>query len=168
MKKILILAVLAVACADDKSNGEPKAEPQAQEPAAAVPAVITVDHILIGVQGHPRMRVQRTEEEARQLVADIEAKLESGEDWTALKQQYSDDPGRDGVKGGPYTMDENQRPRDMEKISQGTFARSDMAKAFGDVSYTLQVGEIGVAQFQRNATGAGDSPFGFHIIKRVK
>jgi parvulin-like peptidyl-prolyl isomerase len=38
-----------------------------------------------------------------------------------------------------------------------------MVKSFGDVGFRLKVGEIGVATWDATA-----SPFGWHIIKRVK
>ncbi|MBL7008273.1 MAG: peptidylprolyl isomerase [Planctomycetes bacterium] len=41
--------------------------------------------------------------------------------------------------------------------------RKGMAKAFGDVGFSLQVGEIGMAEYH-----AIDSRFGWHIIKRIK
>ena len=40
--------------------------------------------------------------------------------------------------------------------------RSAMVSAFGDVGFDLAVGEIGLATFD-----ADDSPFGWHIIKRL-
>jgi parvulin-like peptidyl-prolyl isomerase len=41
--------------------------------------------------------------------------------------------------------------------------RSQMVKAFGDVGFRLKVGEMGVAPWDASA-----SPFGWHIIKRIK
>lgn len=43
------------------------------------------------------------------------------------------------------------------------FGRAEMAGAFGDVGFKLEVGEVGMA-----TPDAKTSPFGYHIIKRVK
>lgn len=42
-------------------------------------------------------------------------------------------------------------------------ARKNMVRSFGDVGFALEVGEIGIADFDTTT-----SPFGFHIIQRVK
>jgi hypothetical protein len=41
--------------------------------------------------------------------------------------------------------------------------RSGMAPAFGDVGFSLKVGEVGVAQYDKKT-----SPFGIHVIKRIQ
>jgi cyclophilin family peptidyl-prolyl cis-trans isomerase len=41
--------------------------------------------------------------------------------------------------------------------------RENMAAAFGDIGFTLKVGEVGLAE-----PDAQKSPFGYHIIKRLK
>ena len=46
--------------------------------------------------------------------------------------------------------------------SGGAYPRTGMAKAFGDVGFALEVDATGMADFE-----PADSPFGFHIIKRV-
>ena len=60
--------------------------------------------------------------------------------------------------GGPYTM-----PNHGVKPGPGELPRGEMATNFGNVSFKLAVGEIGVADYD-----SLNSPFGFHIIKRVK
>ncbi len=47
--------------------------------------------------------------------------------------------------------------------SPGTSKRENMAASFGDVSFKLGVGEIGMARFHAQL-----SPFGWHIIKRLE
>lgn len=41
--------------------------------------------------------------------------------------------------------------------------RSGMVAGFGNVGFRLKVGEIGVAPWHEK-----DSPYGWHVIKRVK
>jgi len=47
--------------------------------------------------------------------------------------------------------------------SPGEYARDSMVPAFGNVGFTLQVGQIGIADYDQTA-----SPFGYHIIKRLQ
>ena len=43
------------------------------------------------------------------------------------------------------------------------YARKDMAQSFGDVSFSLAVNEIGLAEYDESR-----SKYGWHIIKRLK
>ena len=158
MKALLPLAVLGTACNGQKS--ETKKAPRVD------PDRVTVDHILIGVRGK-MPTVTRTKEEAKELADQIVARLKAGEDWAALKNEYSDDPApKPGEpKGGPYAMDVNQPRRDMAKITAGQYAKDDMAPGFADTSFSLDVGEIAIAPYDKSNNR---SPFGFHIIKRIK
>ena len=98
--------------------------------------------------------VKRTETEARALAQQLLAKLKAGADWGAAKRANSEDP----PPGGPYGMaNRGVRP------ASGEVSRDKMVPAFGDVGFGLAVGEIGLAPYD-----ARTSPFGFHIIKRVK
>ncbi|MEQ1632006.1 MAG: family 16 glycoside hydrolase [Planctomycetota bacterium] len=106
---------------------------------------ITVQHILISFQGAPRMQgVTRSKDEAKVLAENLWNKAQAGADFATLMKAHSNDPG-----AGEYPM---------TKATRGT-----MVKAFGDVGFRLEVGEIGVAPW--NATS---SPYGWHVIKRVK
>jgi hypothetical protein len=49
------------------------------------------------------------------------------------------------------------------EYGEGGMKRGNMAAAFGDVGFKLKVGEVGLAE-----PDAQKSPFGFHIIKRLK
>lgn len=123
------------------------------------PEHITVDHILIGVAG-ARMPVERTVEEAQGIADDIGTRLTAGEDWEKLKNEFSDDPPQKGpARGGPYALANNG----VVATPPGEYERSGMVPGFGNVGFTLEVGEFGVAPFD-----AAASPFGFHIIKRVQ
>ena len=154
MRTILILTVLAIACGEQKAKRAPR----------VMPDVVVVDHILIGVRGD--LPVQRSKEEARELADKIVARLEAGEDWNALKNEFSDDPPSPGApKGGPCTMDAKQPKRDMELIAKGIYSKDDMAVGFADTSFGLEVGEIGIAEYDM---ADRRSPFGYHIIKRIK
>ena len=45
----------------------------------------------------------------------------------------------------------------------GEYARNRMVPAFGDAGFPLQVGGIGMASYDKDK-----SPFGWHIVKRLK
>ncbi|RMH01368.1 MAG: hypothetical protein D6702_11655 [Planctomycetota bacterium] len=51
----------------------------------------------------------------------------------------------------------------LGQLPPQSFPRQQMAKAFGDVAFSLGVGEIGMAEYS-----PVESPFGWHIIKRIK
>jgi len=162
----LLMALFVVSCGDpeieqsssaDTDTSTAKTNEDGGGKVRREPDHITVDHILIGVK-HPNLKgVTRSSAEAKALADEIVQKLEDGADWAALKAQLSDDRG-DGSGGGPYGMaNTGVRP------ASGETKRSEMVPAFGNVGFTLQVGEIGVAPHDPQA-----SPYGFHIIKRIR
>jgi parvulin-like peptidyl-prolyl isomerase len=73
------------------------------------------------------------------LANEIKAKLDAGEDWFSLVEQYSTDEGSKS-QGGDL----------------GWFGRGKMVKEFDDAAYALQVGEM---------SDPVQSEFGWHIIR---
>ncbi len=115
---------------------------------------IQVQHILIGFAGAGRSGATRSQDEAAALVLELMSKIEAGEDFTDLMKKNSEDPGP-----GTYTM-----VLDAANVVQGeSYPRQGMVKAFGDTGWRLKVGEIGVANYDTTT-----SPFGYHIVKRLK
>lgn len=115
---------------------------------------IEVQHLLVAHGGAGIPGVSRSVEEAEQLAAELYGKIKEGEDFDALVKEHTDDahPGIYGMTmSGPGDRNANVYPR------------GGMVAAFGDVGWKLDVGEVGVAPFDREA-----SPFGWHIIKRTK
>ncbi|MGA7733767.1 MAG: peptidylprolyl isomerase [Chloroflexia bacterium] len=131
---------------------------------AGQPEHITVQHILIGFKdavgfrgNAPPAAQARTQEQAKALAYEILEKAKKGEDFDQLVVQYTDDS-----PPGIYSMANIGVQPDSAAQEAG---RQDMVAAFGDVGFTLQVGEIGIADYDDvNFT----SPYGWHIIKRVK
>ena len=106
---------------------------------------ITLQHVLIAFQGAPRITgVSRSKDEAKVLAEKVWLEAIGGADFKALMKQHSNDGG-----GGEYPMTKA--------------GRAGMVAAFGNVGFRLKVGEIGVAPWDAQA-----SPYGWHIIKRVK
>ena len=106
---------------------------------------ISIQHILIGFKGAPRMTgVTRSKDEAQALAQKVYAEAIGGGDFDALVKQYTNDSAP-----GIYPLTKA--------------GRGGMVKGFGDVGFRLKVGEIGVSPWDAKA-----SPFGWHIIKRLK
>lgn len=106
-------------------------------------AQIQVQHILIAFKGS-LPGVSRSKEEAKALAEKVYAQVVSGGDFDALVKEYTNDSAP-----GIYPITKA--------------GRASMVKGFGDVGFRLKVGEIGVAPFDAKA-----SPYGWHIIKRLK
>jgi len=120
------------------------------------PGVITIKHILIAFKD-TGTKATRSREDAEKLAYDLVARAKSGEDFDKLMKEFSDD----SPEGGTYTMvNDGLTPEKDEYARSGP---RGMVKAFGDVGFRISVGEVGVAEHH-----ATDSPYGWHIIKRVK
>jgi hypothetical protein len=121
------------------SNGEPK--------------VIQVEHVLIAFAG-TGTKATRTKAEAQNLAYEIVNRVKSGEDFTKLRKELSDDD----PSGGVYKLVNNGVAKEGEE-----YERTGMVPAFGDVGFRLKVGEIGVAEHDQTK-----SPYGWHVIKRLQ
>jgi len=117
---------------------------------------VEVQHILISFQGAiPDESVTRTKEEAEVLARELLDRAKSGEDFDVLVKEYTDDQ-----HPGIYRMSNVGIPPDA---ATQEFSRERMVKAFGDVSFSLDVNEIGMTNYDPFA-----SKYGWHIIKRLK
>ena len=120
------------------------------------PDRITVQHILISFKGSiPKPSVTRTQEEAESLAHEIFERAKKGEDFDALVKEYTDDQ-----HPGIYKMANVDIPPDQTREE---YSRTRMVKAFGDVSFSLPIGGIGLAVFDPET-----SKYGWHIIKRLE
>ena len=120
------------------------------------PNHVTVQHILVAFKGSiPKPTVTRTKGEAKTLAEEVFEKAKQGDDFDALVKQYTDDE-----YPGIYRMANKGIPPDESKQE---YPRQGMIKGFGDVSFSLPVGGIGMAKYDSET-----SKYGWHIIKRVK
>jgi hypothetical protein len=123
--------------------------------AGGEPDVVVVQHALIAFKGSlPSGEVERTKKEARALAEKLfeEAQAEDF-DFDAMVKEYTGDS-----YPGIYKLTNNGAP-----IIGGAYQRKQMASRFGDVAFSLEVGEVGLAKYH-----AMGSPYGWHIIKRLE
>ena len=143
------------------AKAEPRAEPKAEARPELMPAKIAdpepehvlVAHVLVAFDGAARSKATRSKEAAEKLAYEMLARARKGEDFNKLIKDFSDDSGP-----GVYGMANH-------RISPfgDEYERRKMAAAFGDVGFKLEVGSIGMSVYDPQK-----SPFGWHIIKRLK
>ena len=157
MKKLLLSAVFLAGC--DTSSSPPPVAPPPPPPVPAAPLKpeperIVVQHILISFAGAPKTKQSRSKAEAETLAKELLERVKKGESFEELMKRYSDDTGP-----GEYGMaNHNVTPAGPKESP-----RKGMVPAFGNVGFQLDVNGIGLAVHDPAA-----SPFGWHIIKRVK
>ena len=153
---ISLSALLLLAAVPNPSEPKPAPAP-APAPAAAgtkEPDHITIQHVLIGFAGSvPGKNITRTQDEAKKLAEEILTRAKQGENFDELVKKYTDDSAP-----GIYSMANNG-----VAPAAGEYPRGRMVAAFGDAGFPLQVGEIGMASYDK-----AKSPFGWHIVKRLK
>ncbi|MBX3190526.1 MAG: peptidyl-prolyl cis-trans isomerase [Labilithrix sp.] len=121
----------------------PSASPSASADAPVpVPDAIAAQHVLVAYKGAERApkSVTRSKADAKKRAEEVAAKAKSGADFSALVEEYSDDPAAKERRG-----------------SLGKFTRDKMAKPFSDAAFALKVDEV---------SDPVETPFGFHVIKR--
>ena len=120
------------------------------------PDRVTVQHILISFKGSiPKPSVTRTRAQAEALALELFERAKKDEDFDALVKEYTDDQHPGIYKMATIGFDPDQ--------IQQEYSRTRMVKAFGDVSFSLPVGGIGLAEFDPET-----SAYGWHIIKRLE
>jgi parvulin-like peptidyl-prolyl isomerase len=118
------------------------------------PDHIQVQHILIGFQGSvPGKPIRRSKDEAKTLAYQLLEEARTGADFDELVRKHTDDspPGIYGMSNRGVAP------------ARGEYARDGMVPAFGNAGFPLQVGEIGIADYDQRS-----SPYGWHIVKRLK
>jgi parvulin-like peptidyl-prolyl isomerase len=133
----MILVLITVACSEQE------------------PERIVVQHLLVSFDGKTPT-ANRTMAEAQTKAEKLFADIEAGADFDAMVRQHTDDryPGKYGLTNTGIAA---AGPEKNE------YQRGDMVPAFGDIGFSLDVGEVGMAAYD-----AKQSPYGWHIIKRVK
>ena len=130
-------------------------KPLVKSGAKGEPKKVRVLHVLVAFQGakNAAPNVTRTHDEAEVLASGILGRARRGEDFKKLIKDYSSDKGE-----GNYIVVNHGFP-----ARGGEQRRGDLAKSFSNMAFSLDVGEIGLAPYH-----SLDSPFGFHVIKRIE
>ena len=134
---------------------------------ATAPEHIQVQHILIGflkpaapgqktgTSSVPGQPITRSMEEAMALATKILGEARAGAPFDTLVKTYTEDS-----FPGIYSLSNFKVPPNK---ANSEFGRGEMVAAFGDVGFNLSVGNIDMAAYDPEK-----SPFGWHIIKRLK
>ncbi len=166
---IILLIVPALAACEKAADKPDAAKPGPGTTTAGAPNTpkktkpegepdrVSVKHVLIAYKGATRATATRSKDEARELAKQILLHASNGAPFEELMAKHTDDQG--SKDGKAYDMANHG----VAPAAPGESARSGMATAFGDVGFKLAVGEVGLADPDKM-----DSPFGFHIIKRMK
>lgn len=118
------------------------------------PDSVVVQHILVSFKNKVRGKeLDRTKKEAQALAEELLARAQAGEEFDALVKEYTDDQ-----HPGIYRLTNRGAP-----LMQNSHERKSMAVYFGDVSFRLEVDEVGLAKYH-----PGNSPYGWHVIKRLE
>jgi hypothetical protein len=127
------------------------------------PPHIEVQHVLIAFEGTiPHKNITRSKEDAEKLAADVLDRARKGQDFDSLVQKYTDDqfPGTYDLANTGVTADKSK-----PEYPRGP---GGMVSGFSDVAFRLSVGNVDVAPYQPDKDKPGYSPYGWHIIKRLK
>ena len=147
MRRIHLIAwfpILALALCLPLSEAARKEEPD----------VVVVQHILIGFKKSvPNKKLDRTKKQAETLALELLERARSGEDFDALVEQHTNDR-----HPGVYKLTNKGAP-----LMSNARARDDMVPNFGRIAFSLEVGEVGLAKYH-----PGNSPYGWHVIKRLE
>jgi parvulin-like peptidyl-prolyl isomerase len=116
---------------------------QRTEAPAGGPEAVGARHILIAFKGAQRAdaAITRSRDEAKALALQVLSELRAGKSWDELWKEHSNEPG--GQAGG----------------SLGLFGRGQMVPEFEQAAFEMKVGDV---------SEPIETPFGFHIIERVK
>jgi hypothetical protein len=118
------------------------------------PPHVVVQHVLIAFEGADIPGATRTRDEAGRLAKRVLEEARRGRPFPDLVRLYSDDRHGDGT----YALANWGVPAGPQETD-----RQRMVRGFGNLAFTLAVGEFGVVEHDPQK-----SPFGWHVMKRLK
>ena len=116
------------------------------------PDHVSVQHLLIAFEGSvPGKKIKRSKEDSARLAAELFERAKGGEDFAELVKKHTSDvsPGIYNLANFNVEIDD-----DIEESERGNLVQS-----FGDVAFSLEVGEIGMAEHH-----SIKSRFGWHSV----
>jgi peptidyl-prolyl cis-trans isomerase D len=120
------------------------------------PSHVVVQHVLVSFDGCKLAGVTRTKDEARKLAQKVLEDARRGRNFPDLVRLYSDDRGGGGT--GTYALAN-------WGVTPGTdeAERQKMVRGFSNTAFALKTGEVALLEYDESA-----SPFGWHVIKRIR
>jgi membrane-associated protease RseP (regulator of RpoE activity) len=132
------------------------------KPTRTEPESVVVQHCLIGCekQAPTPAGKARAVEQARKLADEIAMKAKNGAEFGELVKSYSEDQGSVAkTPPGSYTMVQDGKPKPVPDARE----KSGMVASFSAVAFALEVGDVAIAAYDPTL-----SPYGFHVIKRIR
>ena len=156
---LLVLAAAALGgCAFFETIGLAPDNPDPSEIARVAttdePMRVVVQHVLVSFEDAHVPGVTRSKDEARTLAQRVFDDAKSGRAFDELVRLYGDDRANDG-KLALANWGVNTFPGELE--------RRRMARGFATMAFTLAAGDVGLVEYDRNA-----SPYGWHVVKRLQ
>lgn len=145
-----LAACEAVGLAENPIDHGAVRQPAAREE----PPVVEVQHVLISFAGAGLPNVTRTKDEAKALAERVYDLARGGRDFGDLVRLYSDDRHGDGFFrianfGMPLAADTTERAR--------------LVRGFTRAAFSLEPGQTALV-----ANEPAESPFGWHVIRRLR
>jgi len=155
---LAVLALAAVSCSLARDAGFAPAEPDRTALTAPLPTDepthVVVQHVLLAFDATGLPAVTRSKADAQRLAQRVLTDARAGREFADLVRLYSDDRGYDGILeianwGVPPGPTERERRA--------------LARGFSATAFRLEPGEIGLVEYDETS-----SPYGWHIVKRVR
>jgi hypothetical protein len=153
-----VLTVSAASCSLARDAGLAPTEP---DRAALVgpmppdePAHVVVQHVLLSFDGTGVPAVTRSKADAQRLATRVLDAARAGREFADLVRLYSDERANEGL----YEIANwGVAPGATERERRG------LVRGFGDAAFRLAPGEVTLIEYDPVA-----SPFGWHVMKRVR
>jgi hypothetical protein len=153
-----VLALAAASCSLARDAGLAPAEPDRVALAEPLPvdesAHVVVQHVLVAFDGTGVAAVTRSKADAQRLAQRVLADARAGRQFRELVRLFSDDRGNDGtieIANWGVTPGPSERER------------RTLVRGFTAAAFRLAPDEIALVEYDPVA-----SPFGWHVIKRVR
>ncbi len=155
----LVLAALPGCAVFERIGFAPqRPDPEAVKapPGREEPSRVTVQHVLVSFQEAKKVPgCTRTKDEAQRLAERVLRDAKAGRNFDELVELYSDDrPGAGTIPIANWGVSA-RRAEELE--------RRALAPGFGRAAFALEVGQVGLVPYDES-----ESPYGWHIVKRVQ
>jgi len=158
---VCLLPLALLSCDGDAPSPQPEPErPARPGPEPDAPERVVFEQIVVAFKGSYKDATFRSRGEARELAYSVLDRIESGVDFEALKQEYSDDRSqKTGLALGPYyARNHGAKPERLDEVERGK-----LYPALQHQLFRLDVGEVAIVDYDEKGLATG-----WHVIKRIK